>query len=247
MVSSIRCPSCGKTWAGQSAEEARLQWRLDPCGCDAAPAEPSNVVVRSHEVRWFGDGYAPEELVDWYAGLFGLALEQPERTDRYLCLPGWEAVGIKVREGRFEVKSRDGEPRALSVPGVEGRASRWTKWSTGGGHVQPFLAGLGLDGGPWVSCTKTRWVRPYLVGDGGLAPNPDEAAEGARCHLEVAELAVGGRLAWTLCLECFDPSGRAPDASTLDTAARTLLAAPPPVGLSAESSMSFPRWLARLG
>jgi len=58
----------------------------------------------SAELRWFISGKLPAQIVDRF-GESEFADQQLPRTDTYLVFPNAQTVGVKVREGNFEVKT----------------------------------------------------------------------------------------------------------------------------------------------
>ncbi|TFG71830.1 MAG: hypothetical protein E4H27_03810, partial [Anaerolineales bacterium] len=59
---------------------------------------------KSIETRWFFQGTVQPEVVRWFTT--PLALAQPPRIDTYLYSPGTHDLGVKLREGRIEIKQR---------------------------------------------------------------------------------------------------------------------------------------------
>ena len=80
----------------------------------------------SAEARWFLPGPAGDTAEHWI-GSGEYSTHQDERTDRYLLVPGCDTVGIKIREGNFEIKSRRGEPEAIA----------WSTSITGASRSRP--------------------------------------------------------------------------------------------------------------
>src|SRR2546422_3121611 len=56
------------------------------------------------EVRWFFEGQVPDEIEQWFCRS-NLALKAAPREDHYLLFPAVLGLGLKMREGRLEVKS----------------------------------------------------------------------------------------------------------------------------------------------
>lgn len=149
-----------------------------------------------------------------------------ERTDVY-HVPGPD-MGIKLREGRFEVKGRTAEHglRALA-PGVSGRVESWVKWS--------YESPISFDG---VAVAKRRSLR--MIAPDGSAREP--MAPGA-VGVELTTLEVRGAAWWTVGLEALD-DGTGDPVERLLAAAATALAGTP--GLSAAQSAGYPAWLLSL-
>src|SRR5438093_13146168 len=56
------------------------------------------------EVRWFFEGQVPDEIEQWFCRS-NLALKAAPREDHYLLFPAVLGLGLKLREGRLEVKT----------------------------------------------------------------------------------------------------------------------------------------------
>src|SRR2546428_8912820 len=56
------------------------------------------------EVRWFFEGPVPDEIEQWLCRS-NLTLKAATREDHYLLFPAVLGLGLKLREGRLEVKT----------------------------------------------------------------------------------------------------------------------------------------------
>lgn len=137
------------------------------------------------EMRWWWSGRCPDHVSVWFATLPG-AIEEERRTDHYLHLPGHPECGIKARAGdRLDVKVRVGsEPDVVVAEDVTGHLEHWTKWRFPLASHGPGADDL--DGGDvsWVRATKHRWL-----------------VEVGECEVELAEVDVGGTVAWSIAAE----------------------------------------------
>ena len=159
----------------------------------------SDAVARAGtvEARWFGAGALPSALAAWFERAGG-STEAP-RTDRYLQLPGVEAVGVKWRAGRFELKARRARPAATVVwQATPSPLEAWLKWSAP-------TAPCGDDLVPPLDVGKARRL---LTQDG--------------VQVELAALEVAGRRFWT-----FGPEGERADRVEAVLASPWVAAAPP--------------------
>lgn len=210
-------------------------------------------LFRSAEVRWFLPGAS---TVDAWFRQGGTLRDTPERIDRYLVLPGCDSVGIKFREGRFEVKARTSPPEVVEyAAGVRGLRDTWVKWSREVGVD-------GTDGASaderWAFVRKRRALR--LVSLEGGAPREvvqDGTILSAGCQFELSDLAVLVRTApedtpgeddwtsaepwWSLSLEAFGAPGS--ESANLDEAADCLFREGFDVTLDVDRSMAYPAWL----
>jgi hypothetical protein len=137
----------------------------------------STVRLATVEARWFGDGPVPPLLVAWFEAP-GDVRREAARTDRYVRLPGVEAVGVKHRGDRFEIKARRVRPSAQVVwAGRSAPLEAWLKWSAP-------AAAAGDDTLPPVAVAKRRRLR-----------------EAHGVQVELATLWLGDVTGWTFGLE----------------------------------------------
>ncbi len=193
------------------------------------------------EVRWFGRGEVPPAVVRWFAGCPGQAAAYPPRTDHYLWGTG-EALGVKLREGRLEVKPR------LTVEGVvpfhphmAGQVERWAKWSFPLAEGYDALASVRTSAA-WIAVGKARALRAYAIGaDGALAPAPPGQVPPQGCTLEFTHLQVRGQAWWTVGFESY---GEGPGLrARLYAVVERVLAAGTPPQLDAATSCGYAAWL----
>jgi hypothetical protein len=197
------------------------------------------------EVRWFyqlsGSPAVPEFVWQWFRNLPGDLDAQEERVDHYLRLPEPAALGIKLREGRLEVKCRLAQLGQVVLGSqAAGQIEVWGKWvlaepeQVGASFHQPDLS--------WRAVIKQRWLRCYQPDhEPSFAIPPPEAELG--CDLELAQVHLGDSFWWSLALEAYGRSPVARQTFLLQVATRILGAGRPP-GLDPVASMSYPRWLA---
>lgn len=241
----------------------------------------------TREVRWFFDGRLAADgasSLAWFAGGAGdqdgeaVPVAQPGechpgewrsedwRTDRYLLLPDSDDVGVKLRQGRLEIKGRHS---LIGIQrfgdGLEGEVACWTKWTLAAPEwtVDP-AAWSAIEANVSLCVAKLRMLRSMRFGEDGVISAPAEqgaepalplglqgGARGKRqwnLQMELARIRLTGAEVdthWSLAFEAYpdDPFCCAPFAK----AVATLLAGCPARPLGAERSMSYPRWLQRLG
>ena len=159
------------------------------------------------ETRWFYPGVIPSDVLAWYHYGERAPEAQPTRIDYYLCLPDHDGLGIKLREGRIEIKQRAKQYGAQQLhANVQGLVEGWHKWSFG---VNDPGNGLGDLAGPysaWIAVRKTRRLRRYRVTDAGevvAIAGADIAPQG--CNIELAEVVLHNEIWWSLAFETFGP------------------------------------------
>ncbi|MGC9333342.1 MAG: hypothetical protein ACP5JJ_04285 [Anaerolineae bacterium] len=195
------------------------------------------------EVRWFYRGTTPRAVLDWLEQRSSLPEPQPPRQDHYLWLPGNESVGIKIREGRVEVKVRlQQRGTARFGENIVGQVERWRKWSF------PFSSPE-ADPGAWLTPTRS-WItvhkarrlhRYHLARDGTLSQVTLERMPGTGCDFELSEVGVGQGTWWSVCFEAFGPAAGLED--RLCAVAAIILAPGWPVAMEASRSLSYPAWI----
>lgn len=192
------------------------------------------------EVRWFGAGKAPEAVRAWFAAAPEPAAPPP-RVDHYLRLPGDDSLGIKLREGRVEVKQRRGEKETAAFHArVTGATAHWRKWSFPLAEDALGLAEIADTPRAWLAVQKTRRLRSYaLDGDGTIAAVSPQDPPPQGCDWELTAVRLGDQSCWTVGFEAYGPNPE----TTLYRVTAHLMAAYPPPPLTLDQSWSYPAWL----
>ena len=215
-------------------------------------------IAHSREIRWFLQGEPPAALGSWFASS-SKALEAPLRIDEYVHLPGCVTTGIKLREGRLEVKAQTEPPTAVSYSAsVAGLRDGWVKWSRTATDAAALRELASDPADTWVYVAKQRQLRKFVRGpDGYTEISPVElpahgyqveltavrARLGAAArHAPSAALLDGAPRWWSVCVEAF---GDGP-AGDIDDAVRALLGLGFPASLPPAASCAYPAWLARI-
>lgn len=193
------------------------------------------------EVRWFEKGSIPGSVASWFERLAGEVAVQSPRTDRYL-LPTHAGTNVKLREGRVEIKRRDGDPDVVTfASGLTGQLGHWRKWAFPTETSATQYAG---ETSWWIDVTKARRMRAYHVDEEGAVQPGTWGAPSARgCGVELAHVSVHGETWWSLCLEAFGEAGRRVDVLRCAAAHVTATGTPPELGT--EQSFGYPEWLLR--
>ncbi|MEW6145773.1 MAG: hypothetical protein AB1598_12225 [Thermodesulfobacteriota bacterium] len=218
-----------------------------------------NIPFASHEVRWFFDGAVDKNpaLGSWFEtsspipkqGGFGPPVWMGRlggEPDVYLLVPGADDMGIKWREGNFQVKGRTASLGVHSFCGrFQGSVERWVRWSYAG--MPEAYRNLFLDGNEkgliTVSVRKTRALRKIKIDtyDGSaLEVDPKEFIDRG-INFELTDIEVGGKPYCTVAFEAY------PDDSAMHAAftrvVEAFLGGLKGVELGAGNSMSYPEWL----
>jgi len=198
------------------------------------------------EVRWFGTGAVPAEVQRWFQGKEHEAEAQPPRTDHYLRLGRNEDLGVKLREGRIEIKQRQRDFGLVRFhPQIAGRVEQWRKWSLSLAGGEGHLADILVPASAWIAVHKVRRVHTYQVAAGTkVGATPAGTYPGWGCNLELAELTVGDEPWWTLGLEAFGPEVALRE--TLLLVADQAFSHKQAPTLRAADSYAYPLWLAQI-
>jgi len=202
------------------------------------------MLIVSAETRWFHHGQLPDRICEWFCRGDDVIQEQA-RTDRYLNLGGCTTVGVKLREGRFEIKARRAAPRALSLlETVHGLTDGWVKWSSASPELGTSAESVSArEPQEWLPVRKERWLRWLDIGAADDMPPAGEPPVFG-CTAELAQVTLGDMPWWTFALEAMGDASRVEQ--LLTTAGQLYLRSyPPPQPLEETNAASYPVWLAR--
>ena len=195
------------------------------------------------EVRWFFVGAVPPDVLAWFQQGENRPAEPFRRVDRYLRLSQGDSLGIKLREGRLEVKQRQRQFGLVRLhEQVAGIQEHWRKWSfalTGSNGAHP---GVELTASSWDDVHKERKLSRYrIAGDRELIAMSPTQYPSHGCDLELTKVRAAGEVWWTLSFEAFGDESTLQENLSLATD-KILGIADPPM-LEVESSYGYPRWL----
>jgi len=219
-----------------------------------------NVPFASHEVRWFFEGAVAQYpvLKKWFEtfapiemkGDFGPPVWMGRLSgepDVYLLVPGADDMGIKWREGNFQIKGRAASLGVHSFCGgrFQGAVERWVRWSYAG--MPEAYRGLFFDGDRkglvTISVGKTRALRKISVDtyNGSVLEVDPKSFIDRGINFELTDLEVAGKPYCTLAFEGY-PDDSAMHAG-LTRVVEALLDGLTGVELSEGNSMGYPEWL----
>lgn len=204
-------------------------------------------MLTTMELRWFYRGELPLAISHWFQqDSLGEHLEPPEaREDLYLYIPGCDYLGIKLRQGKLEIKWRQLEFDVLQFADRSaGQAEKWIKWtcadSTGTGIPKETVAKE-----PWISVMKTRSQRQYQVfSERSLVAVPINQSIDQGCTVELAKLSVNHTAWWSLAFEAFGEEARLMD--HLQVVADWVIQSYRGPKLLAGDSYAYPQWLSSI-
>jgi len=210
-------------------------------------------VFHTVEVRWFRRGDLPRTVLSWFNHCPGKASRLEERTDAYL-LTHVDNLGIKIREGRLEIKFRThwvGKREFL--PKLTGMVEHWAKVGFGEEMVSLRAKSMEQPGTSWLDVRKARLVRHYTQADSGdivpiatdaVSNSPSQLEADGGCSLEITEIEVPQGKWWSLGLEAFGSEERREELLTVVTKHLGSLYDSPL--LEFQTSYGYPYWLANL-
>ena len=152
------------------------------------------------EVRWFCKGEMPTAILDWFTAVDEELVIEPTRTDYYLR-PFHDGIGIKLREGRIEVKQRIKVMQTIQLgEQLNGVVEHWQKWSFLLSEQNEFSEIL--KAAEWIAVKKTRRLHAYrseelqqMQARFPWLPMEED------CRIELTELDVQDEKWWTLGFE----------------------------------------------
>jgi len=200
------------------------------------------------EIRWFIGGIWSNQTLTWFSGGHPLEIATVQ-VHEYLLFPGCDTVGVKFREGRFEIKAKLGVSVPFSLGGVQGQKEQWIKWSL-------LTKGLPMFGqtlhqsGSWLKVRKERNQRKFSAEAGHLHEVSSGSFPAVGCNIELTRVEVeADPSSWfTLGFEAYGPPPVT--AGILEEGVGLFFQAqgqPPGITLSEANSFSYPTWLMNLG
>ncbi len=194
------------------------------------------------EVRWFIPGAIPTNFKTWFN-----PSQQPEqRTDIYLYAPVNDFVGIKLREGRLEIKWRISELGAVQfTDSVTGKVEKWRKWMCNDSTKEAFLPIQVQNNPTWVNVKKSRYLQSYQIAPGAVPEKLDNNRNlynvKNSCNVELTLLEIYNKTWWSIALEA---SGE--EANLIDNLCATadyLFTDFKGIELQINDSSAYPYWI----
>lgn len=185
-------------------------------------------MLTSIELRWFYLGELPQEISLWFEQdeLEGQLQSPEEREDVYLDISRCEYLGIKLRQGRLEIKWRQAELGVVRFgQQVEGKLEKWSKWLCEDPTAETFQPEA-VVGKTWVSVKKVRSQRLY-----------------DSCTLELTQLSIQSQDWWSLAFETSGTDTNMVD--KLQSIADRVFKIYSGPKLQAQDSYAYPHWLSR--
>ena len=196
------------------------------------------------ETRWFYRGAIPTAVQDWFHSGERAPETQPVRTDSYLQPAAPGDMGIKLREGRLEIKQRAEQYGVTCFHEKAcGAIEHWQKWGFEAAEGRDVLNSLVKPGTSWIAVQKARQLRRYRVREGGTVEaisTLDYTERG--CSIELTEIEVYGKDWWSVAFEAFGADDTLLE--NLFLVAQRAFAAENVPALDAQHSFGYAHWLA---
>jgi hypothetical protein len=203
-------------------------------------------VIPTTEVRWFHQGDLLPSWLSWFERFPDPGHEEPVRIDKYLLINDSDGLGIKIRQGRLEIKQRLGSLGVVQISDhVEGLVEYWMKWSFEVAENEDYLSYLDLPGSNWTSVHKRRKLRRYQLRENGqVLPVSDTLIPPDSCEVELTEIWSQEQSWWSLAFEAAGEFQSSQD--VLMTISRHLIEIEGAPKLTAKNSFGYPKWLVEL-
>jgi hypothetical protein len=202
-------------------------------------------MLATTELRWFFTGTIPQSVADWFTAYVCADPPPPPRVDYYLRLADDDSLGIKLRQGRIEIKQRTAQGELVRLDEqASGCVEAWRKWGFGLADAEATLTGLVGDMAHWLGVGKSRRWCLFAVGENGRispAPSGTMLEQGCACELTEVRFIHSAEKWWSLGFEAFGTDGNQREQLLL--VAQYFLEQPYTPALSAENSYSYPKWL----
>lgn len=200
--------------------------------------------VTSAELRWFVKGKIPTSVFNWFISLNNNYINQPERTDHYLLLKSDDSLGIKLREGKVEIKQRTHHIGNIT-PGknVNGIAEKWQKWSFELKEANNTLSEI-ISQNKWLSVEKNRILINYGITEDNIVTQKEPICYKNGCLTEITSIKIKDESWWSLGLEAYGEKFRLKD--NLVLISHLILSDKSNVHLTLTNSFSYPGLIKRM-
>lgn len=167
--------------------------------------------ITSAEIRWFIKGKIPTAVSDWFIGLNNNYVNQPERSDYYLLLKSDDSLGIKLREGKVEIKQLKQFIGQIS-PGqnIIGNAEKWIKWSFELDQANKILS-KDLLSNNWIAVKKKRTLVNYGITEENIVSQKEPISYKNGCITELTSINLNNEDWWSFGLEAYGEENRQKD------------------------------------
>ncbi|WGV26302.1 hypothetical protein [Halotia branconii] len=164
-------------------------------------------MLTTNELRWFYPGTIPTDIKIWFQQNCLIDRMQPpeEREDQYLYAPKCDYLGIKLRQGRLEIKWRKAEFGEVRLGQyAEGKVEKWAKWMCNDPTGESFQPAMVLENSTWINVHKVRYSQSYKVSsDLSVQQVVTNESNDNGCNVEITNLTIQSNTWWSLAFEAF--------------------------------------------
>jgi len=202
-------------------------------------------ITTSAEIRWFIKGKIPTSVFDWFIGLNDNYVNQAKRTDYYLLLKSDDSLGIKLREGKVEIKQLNQFIGNIS-PGknINGNAETWNKWSFELDQAKNILS-KDLLNNKWLAITKNRILVNYGITEENIVSQKKPISYQNGCITELTSINLNNEDWWSFGLEAYGEENRQKD--NLVLISHLILNDKGNIRFSLNESLSYPGFIKLFG
>jgi hypothetical protein len=157
------------------------------------------------EVRWFYKGFESDDNYLKVIKNIPQFEEQPARVDHYHYFNSEGSMGIKIREGRIEIKNRFRDYGIVLINRqIEGKVECWYKWSFEIIQTDSIYQKVLNSNSPWVSVKKERKLCKYkITKDKQVIVLPKGEYSKNVCNFELTNIIIRGKKWWSLGFEAY--------------------------------------------
>lgn len=200
-------------------------------------------MLTTSELRWFYPGNIPQAITQWFNQSPGTSAPPEAREDIYLYAPESEFLGMKLRQGRLEIKWRAAELGIMRCnENVEGKAEKWGKWLCEDPTKQMFQPQLVAGKTYWVNVQKLRLQRKYqILPNKSVIVIPINQSTENSCNVELTQITINKKPWWSIALEASNSQAHA--TTNLQIVANAIFNPAPQITLQTHNSYAYPKWL----
>jgi hypothetical protein len=199
-----------------------------------------------YEIRWFSNKNF-DLLKEWWNTLDLPYNDEGERIDHYIFIPSVDNLGIKIREGRLEVKWRiPNSLKRVETLKLEGLTEEWVKWSWTDSKPQitdPLFDFLSeYPKGPMIKILKNRLSRKFKLSSSNVSEpvewiDPSESG----FSMELTTIILGESKWWSFGFETIGTKiALEPFKTKIKEMTSTI-----PLKLPLENSFGYPKWISK--
>jgi hypothetical protein len=199
------------------------------------------------EVRWFYSGEIPFEVKKEFFRNEEFTESHPARVDIYLTVAGDPDLGVKIREGRLEIKHRTSRYGSFNFRSqVSGILEGWEKW--GFEITERFYNRNVKDMDGWVEVRKLRWLKRFqITKDKRVKPIYPNIQIDQGCEWEISKVQLSGldSIWWSTAFEAYGGNSETRRKALIEVVEK-FLKPTKNLNYSKENSLSYPAWLHKL-